>query len=156
LLVQDAHDLTPEAREPLDVVASMLDLTLGVELSKIAIVPFETSSWNMPQVPMPMNVVAPTQASASSAIAVDGQPIPVEQHVIGAPLYVPVWVTYSRFVATCGPSSHMLCDQRHAARSPGHGKYGATSPLSTCSGTAAAPERSYVLDRRSFLRMRLR
>ncbi len=62
--------------------------------------PTATWSRNVPHVPIRMNVVAPTRASSSSAIEVDGAPMPVDVHEIGVPLYVPVQVTYSRFVAT--------------------------------------------------------
>ena len=65
--------------------------------------PIATWSRNVPQVPMRMNVVAPTRASSSSAIDVDGAPIPVEVHEIGAPSYVP------------GPG-HVLAVGRHVAR----------------------------------------
>ena len=44
-----------------------------------------TRSWSDPHVPIRTNVVAPTRASSSSAIAVDGAPIPVEVHEIDAP-----------------------------------------------------------------------
>jgi hypothetical protein len=32
--------------------------------------------------------------------------MPVDVHEIGTPLYLPVWVTYSRGAATCRDSSH--------------------------------------------------
>src|SRR5919198_201445 len=90
--------------------------------------PGRTRSWNVPHVPIRTNVVAPTRASSSIAIAVDGQPIPVEVHEIGTPLYVPVNVTYSRLLATSWDSSHRLATSGTRPGSPGSSTYGATSP----------------------------
>src|SRR5919204_4868477 len=90
--------------------------------------PVRTRSWNVPHVPIRTNVVAPTRASSSIAIAVDGQPIPVEVHEIGTPLYVPVNVTYSRLLATSCDSSHRLATSGTRPGSPGSSTYGATSP----------------------------
>jgi hypothetical protein len=56
----------------------------------MAMSPFATWSWNVPHVPILMNVVAPTRASSSMAIAVEGQPIPVDVQLIGTPRYTPV------------------------------------------------------------------
>ena len=53
-----------------------------------------------PDVPTRMNVSAPAPTSSSTAIAVDGQPIPVEVAATGTPSSVPVQVTYSRCWAT--------------------------------------------------------
>jgi hypothetical protein len=47
--------------------------------------PFCTSSWNVPHVPTRMKVSAPHRASSSMAIDVDGAPMPVDVHEIGAP-----------------------------------------------------------------------
>ena len=52
--------------------------------------------WRAAVLPTRMNDVTPTRASSSTAIAVDGQPIPVEVTVISRPLYVPTIVRCSR------------------------------------------------------------
>src|SRR5262245_31003596 len=90
--------------------------------------PTRARACNEPQVPIRMNVVAPTRASSSSAIAVDGAPIPVDVQEIGTPRYTPVWVTYSRLLATSRVSSHT--DETTGTRpgSPGSRTVGATSP----------------------------
>src|SRR5262245_24695788 len=90
--------------------------------------PGRTRSWNVPQVPIRTNVVAPTRASSSIAIAADGQPIPVDVHEIGTPRYAPVNVTYSRLLATSCDSSQMLATSGTRPGSPGRSTYGATSP----------------------------
>src|SRR4249920_1860834 len=62
------------------------------------------------------------------AIAVEGQPIPVDVQEIGTPRYVPVNVTYSRLLATSRDSSHRLATSGTLPGSPGSRTYGATSP----------------------------
>src|SRR4029453_4410033 len=96
--------------------------------SKIAMSPLRTRSWNVPHVPIRTNVVAPTRASSSIAIAVDGQPIPAEAEESGTPRYVPVNVTYSRLLATSRDSSQRLATSGTLPGSPGSRTYGATSP----------------------------
>ena len=81
--------------------------------------PLCTRSWNVPHVPIRTNVVAPTRASSSIAIAVEGHPIPVDVHEIGTPRYVPVNVTYSRLLATSCDSSHRLATSGTLPGSPG-------------------------------------
>src|SRR3989304_3679513 len=83
--------------------------------------PLATRSWNVPHVPMRTNVFAPTRASSSIAIAVEVQ-------LIGTPLYVPVYVTYSRLLATSCASSHWDATTATRPGSPGRRTYGATSP----------------------------
>src|SRR3990172_3037507 len=90
--------------------------------------PLATRSWNVPHVPIRTNVVAPTRASSSIAIAVEGQPIPVDVQLMGTPLYLPVYVTYSRLVATSCASSHWEATTATRPGSPGSRTYGATSP----------------------------
>src|SRR3990170_6353240 len=90
--------------------------------------PWATRSWNVPHVPIRTNVVAPTRASSSIAIAVEGQPIPVDVQLMGTPLYLPVYVTYSRLVATSCASSHWEATTATRPGSPGSRTYGATSP----------------------------
>jgi len=53
--------------------------------SKIATSPIFARCWSDPHVPARRNVVAPTRASSSRAIAVEGAPIPVEVQLIGTP-----------------------------------------------------------------------
>ena len=48
--------------------------------------PLRTRSWKVPHVPIRTKVVAPTRASSSIAIAVEGHPIPVDVQLIGTPL----------------------------------------------------------------------
>jgi len=50
-----------------------------------------------PVVPTLTKVRAPMAASSSTAIAVDGEPMPVEQTEIGRPSSSPVYMVYSRF-----------------------------------------------------------
>src|SRR4029450_5561901 len=90
--------------------------------------PLRTRSWNVPHVPIRTNVVARTRESSPSAIAVEGQPIPVDVQEIGTPRYVPVNVTYSRLLATSRESSHRLATRGTLPGSPGSRTYGATSP----------------------------
>ena len=52
--------------------------------------------WSAPVLPTRMNEVTPQRASSSIAMAVDGQPIPVEVTVISRPWYVPTMVRCSR------------------------------------------------------------
>ena len=67
--------------------------------------PSFTSRCSAPQVPMRMNVSAPHLTSSSTAIAVEGHPMPVEQHETLMPSTVPVNVRYSRLNATSFASS---------------------------------------------------
>ena len=49
-------------------------------------VPTSTCGWSAAVLPTRMNTRPPTRASSSTPIAVDGQPIPLEQTVISRPL----------------------------------------------------------------------
>ena len=70
--------------------------------------------------PTRMNDVTPTRASSSTAIAVEGQPIPVEVTVIGWPRYVPTIVRCSRLWATSRGVVEVLGDERHPEWVAGH------------------------------------
>ena len=72
-----------------------------------------------PEVPILTNVEAPTLANSSMAIAVEGQPIPVEVTVTGLPLYSPVIVLYSLFSATSSALSKCSAMNSTLPGSPG-------------------------------------
>ena len=63
------------------------------------------SGCSAPAVPMRMKVSAPLLISSSMAMAVEGQPMPVEVHETLIPSTVPVHVRYSRLKATSFASS---------------------------------------------------
>ncbi|CAB4668249.1 unannotated protein [freshwater metagenome] len=75
-----------------------------------------------------MNVSAPTIANSSTAIAADGQPIPVEVTDTFSPSRYPVYVTYSRLDATNFASSKRAAIGSQRPGSPGSSTYRPTSP----------------------------
>src|ERR1700736_5975838 len=75
-----------------------------------------------------MNVFAPIAASSSTAIAVEGEPIPVEQTETIRPLSSPVYVVYSRFRAISRGRSSSFAIGSTRPGSPGSKTTSPTSP----------------------------
>ena len=77
----------------------------------------------------PTNVFAPTFANSSTAIAVDGQPIPVDVTETERPLYTPVMVLYSLLSATNVAESKCSAMNSTLPGSPGNITKSDTSPV---------------------------
>src|SRR3989442_10644787 len=75
-----------------------------------------------------MTVVAPIAASSSMAMAVDGEPMPVEQTETARPSSSPVYVTYSRFRAIKRGLSSSRAIGSTRPGSPGRSTTSPTSP----------------------------
>ena len=119
--------------------------------------PGSIPAWRAAVLPTRMNEVTPTRASSSTAIAVEGQPIPVEVTVTSRPLYVPTIVRCSRLWATSRGLSRYSATSGTRNGSPGRSATVLTSPgatsmwnwrtprpvllLSTMNPNAAAPSR---------------
>lgn len=86
--------------------------------------------WKLPEVPTRIKVSAPDLKSSSIAIALEGQPIPVEVTETATPLKEPVYVTYSRFVAMWTALSKREAMIGTRPGSPGIKTYLPTSPFS--------------------------
>jgi len=84
------------------IVVGLNHRTAPVEMHRS---PRPTSFCSEPAVPMRMKVSAPTLISSSMAMAVEGQPMPVEVQDSLMPSTVPVKVRYSRLKATSWASS---------------------------------------------------
>ena len=82
--------------------------------------------------PMRMKVSAPHWMSSSMAMAVEGQPMPVEVHETLMPSTVPVKVRYSRLKATSWASSKKEAIFGTRPGSPGRSTYRPTSPFLRC------------------------
>src|SRR5438093_728769 len=67
-------------------------------------------------------------ASISAAIAVEGQPMPVDVTATRSPRRVPAYVLYSRFWAMCSRSSNSAAINSQRPGSPGRNTYRPTSP----------------------------
>ena len=80
------------------------------------------------ELPTRMNDVTPTRASSSTAIAVDGQPMPVEVAVMRRPLYIPHIVRCSRLWATSRTSVRNSAISGTRNGSPGNSATVPTSP----------------------------
>ena len=82
-----------------------------------------------PEVPSLTNVLAPTFANSSTAIAVDGHPIPVDVTETERPLYKPVIVLYSLLSATNFAESKCSAMNSTLPGSPGSITKSETSPV---------------------------
>jgi hypothetical protein len=102
--------------------------------------PLNESGCIAPDVPTRMKVSAPILISSSTAMAADGQPIPVETTLTRSPSSVPVQVSYSRLRATRTGSSNRAAIGSHRPGSPGSSTYRPTSPRSSvrCSARCSA------------------
>jgi hypothetical protein len=104
------------------------------------------SGWIPPHDPTRMRVSAPTRANSSTAMAAEGEPIPVDVTDIGVPSSVPVAVRYSRWSATTVASSHSSVTVSTRSGSPGRRTASATSssPTSRWYWVSASPTSSSV------------
>ena len=75
-----------------------------------------------------MTLVTPTRYSSSTAMAVEGQPMPVEVAVMWRPLYQPVIVRCSRLWATSRTSVRNSATNGTRNGSPGSSATEETSP----------------------------
>ena len=95
--------------------------------------------------PTRMNEVTPTRASSSTAIAVEGQPIPVEVTVTSRPLYVPTIVRCSRLWATSRGLSRYSATSGTRNGSPGRSATVLTSPGATSMWNWRTPRPALLL-----------
>ena len=93
--------------------------------------PGSMPSCRAPVLPTRMKLVTPTRASSSTAMAVDGQPMPVDVTVIVRPWYVPFIVRCSRLCATSTGSSRYSATNGTRNGSPGMRTTVLTSPGAT-------------------------
>ena len=107
--------------------------------------PGSMPGWSAPVLPTRMNDVTPTRASSSTAIAVDGQPIPVDVTVISRPLYVPTIVRCSRLWATSRASSRYSATSGTRNGSPGMSATVLTSPGATPMWNCLPPRPTLLL-----------
>ena len=104
-------------------VPSYLTAPVAITLS-----PTLVKSCIAPDVPILTKVLAPILANSSTAIAVEGHPIPVEVTDTDLPLYFPVIVLYSLLWATTSAVSKWLAIVSTLPGSPGNMTKSATSP----------------------------